>query len=544
MLLAVRSSRAGLVLTAAVAALGAYVAYWVAGPQWSHGFPLDDAWIHMVYGHALRTEGSLAFNTGVPATGSTSPLWAVFAALAHLLTASKPSLAAGHMLKIIGVVVHAGVVALAAQLAGACVRRRERLLVTGLTGLVVALTPIHAYAAVSGMEVSLTSLLVLGAFFAALRARARLAGALLSAAILARPEALTCVPFVALVTLLVRPARARLAWRPPLEMVALAFVGPVLFAIRNLSVSGRPLPATFYLKAHPFDAGTFGADVGLGLHGMPSTMPPYGSMAAALLMVIAIAAGGVAVRSLATLRVATTRALAGPIVAGAGALTAVAWLVGVAVTSRLGVPDWFYFQRYVVPPLPLVVIAAIVTCTYLARFAARGPRLLAARRLLPFAAVVPALALGLRAVEALPKARATYERDVVTIDSIQVALGRIIAKNVSPGGVVWSQDAGAPRYFGGHTLVDLERLNNPELTAAEIPEALAPALVVVAPTIYKVMSSPPDALELVAFAKSPRPDAGEHAQQLAVRCKEGAVGSKIRLETSHGVVALGLCTHF
>ncbi|HSO33358.1 MAG TPA: hypothetical protein VLT33_12580, partial [Labilithrix sp.] len=224
-----------LALSGVVAVLAAT---WVAGTQWSHGFPLDDAWIHMVYGHALRTEGSLAFNTGVPATGSTSPLWAIFAALAHLLTSSKPSMAAGHMLKIIGVVVHVAVVVVAAQLAGACVRRRERALVSVLTGVVVALTPIHAYAAVSGMEVPLTSLLVLGAFLAALRARVRLAGVLLSAAILARPEALTCLPFVALIALLVRRTRATLSWRAPVVVVALALVGPALFGARNMLVSG------------------------------------------------------------------------------------------------------------------------------------------------------------------------------------------------------------------------------------------------------------------------------------------------------------------
>ncbi|HSO31612.1 MAG TPA: hypothetical protein VLT33_03820, partial [Labilithrix sp.] len=442
------------------------------------------------------------------------------------------------------VVVHVAVVVVAAQLAGACVRRRERALVSVLTGLVVPLTPIHAYAAVSGMEVPLTSLLVLGAFLAALRARPRLAGVLLSAAILARPEALTCLPFVATVALLVQRTRATLSWRAPAVLVALALVGPALFGARNMLVSGRPLPATFYLKAHPFDPSTLLHDIGLGLHGLPSTMPPYGSAVVAVLLALALGSGMLAARGLVRLRRTTARALAGPIVAGAGALTALSWLVGVAVTSRLGVPDWFYFQRYVVPPLPLVVVASTVACAHLARFAAQGPRLARYRRLLPFAVVVPAAVLGGRALEALPKARATYERDVVTIDSVQVALGRLIAKNVSPGGVVWSQDAGAPRYFGGHKVVDLERLNNPELTAAEIPEALAPALVVVAPTIYKILSSPPDALELVAFAKSPREDAGEHAQQLAVRCKDGAVGSRIRLETRNGLVATGLCTHF
>ena len=49
------------------------------------GFPLDDAWIHMVYGRSLASEGLLAYNPGVPSSGCTAPLWAVCVGLAHLL---------------------------------------------------------------------------------------------------------------------------------------------------------------------------------------------------------------------------------------------------------------------------------------------------------------------------------------------------------------------------------------------------------------------------------------------------------------------------
>jgi hypothetical protein len=53
----------------------------VAGGALRRGFPLDDAWIHMAYGLALVREGSLAYNQGAPATGCTSPLWGLVAAL-------------------------------------------------------------------------------------------------------------------------------------------------------------------------------------------------------------------------------------------------------------------------------------------------------------------------------------------------------------------------------------------------------------------------------------------------------------------------------
>ena len=51
---------------------------WIVGRQdgVALGFPLDDAWIHMVYGRGLASAGELAFNPGTPSTGTTSPAWA------------------------------------------------------------------------------------------------------------------------------------------------------------------------------------------------------------------------------------------------------------------------------------------------------------------------------------------------------------------------------------------------------------------------------------------------------------------------------------
>jgi len=49
------------------------------------GFPLDDAWIHLVYGREISRGGYLAYNSGEPATGSTSPIWAYLLGIIHLL---------------------------------------------------------------------------------------------------------------------------------------------------------------------------------------------------------------------------------------------------------------------------------------------------------------------------------------------------------------------------------------------------------------------------------------------------------------------------
>src|SRR5574341_394192 len=49
------------------------------------GFPLDDAWIHLVYARSLVPEGGLHYNAGQPETGMTSPLWVLLLAAVHAL---------------------------------------------------------------------------------------------------------------------------------------------------------------------------------------------------------------------------------------------------------------------------------------------------------------------------------------------------------------------------------------------------------------------------------------------------------------------------
>src|SRR5450432_3663761 len=86
------------------ASIALVAAAFVGSGAWRLGVPLDDAWIHMVYGLALRDEGALAYNAGVPATGCTSPLWAAFVAIAHVVVGARgPSMEALVVVKCMGI---------------------------------------------------------------------------------------------------------------------------------------------------------------------------------------------------------------------------------------------------------------------------------------------------------------------------------------------------------------------------------------------------------------------------------------------------------
>ncbi len=68
------------------------IAVWVVGSAENPGplgFRLDDAWIHMVYGRSLASEGVLAYNPGVASAGATSPLWALVLGGIHVILGDR-----------------------------------------------------------------------------------------------------------------------------------------------------------------------------------------------------------------------------------------------------------------------------------------------------------------------------------------------------------------------------------------------------------------------------------------------------------------------
>ena len=160
------------------------------------GFPLDDAWIHMVYGRSLASDGTLAYNPGEPTTGATSVLWAGLLGVVHLAF-GQASLATRIVAVLwLGGLLHVVTAALAADYA----RRLAGPVVGLIAGILIATNPALAGAALSGMEVSLTAALLIASVRALHLQSWALAGLWLGLAPLARPEAA-----LAAVALVVQP---------------------------------------------------------------------------------------------------------------------------------------------------------------------------------------------------------------------------------------------------------------------------------------------------------------------------------------------------
>ena len=208
------------------------------------GFPLDDSWIHLHFARNLAEGAGFAYNPGVPVAGSTAPLWT-------LLLAGGARIAGASliMVKTLGV---------AAMVAAALVLRRAALTwgASRPTALVAAIAlcwsgPV-AWGALSGMEVTLASLLVTAAMLALARQQlvlTALAGAL---ATLARPEAIVLLPLLALAG---RPTAKRLA-----VFAAVVVVVLVPFMAFCWATTGTPIPATASAKV---EGGLLGRLIGI-----------------------------------------------------------------------------------------------------------------------------------------------------------------------------------------------------------------------------------------------------------------------------------------
>ena len=229
------------------AALGAV--WWFTRAEFNAtfwGFPLDDAWIHLQFARNIGTGHGFSYNPGIPVAGSTAPLWTLV-----LAGPARLGLDPVASTKFIGIALTIATAILAGRLAEWLTRSRA----AGLfTSLALAVTPRMTWGALSGMEVSLYSLLGTWAVLSYLRAlesgspwwglAAGLAGA-------ARPELFVLFPILA-VDWIIRALRGRLAtralarWTP----ILLFAIPSGIFVAVNLRASGHPLPMTFYAKSY------------------------------------------------------------------------------------------------------------------------------------------------------------------------------------------------------------------------------------------------------------------------------------------------------
>jgi hypothetical protein len=400
------------------------------------GFPLDDAWIHAVYARELARSGLLAYNPGVPATGETSPLWALLLSILHKLVASGPSVVV--FTKLFGFALHVGT----AGVLGIALQRLQpdrRPVAWAAAGL-LAIHPDLIAASVSGMEVPLATFVSALIILTTVRDWHLPLFALGAMAFVARPETalIACAfPFLFLL---------RLHFRRSVILTASAAAGTLaavsLLGLRNKAVSGLMMPATFYAKAN---RGSL-FDTSGQIRGFVDLIGHF----ALVNSVLTIIAFGVAAAVLIWSRRSTALERAGASMFATGIVFFAASFALIPPTD----PGSFYHQRYVLPALALLIGGLpLIVDGLVARLVPRFARFVTAISIVVLASVLLALT---------PARARLLANDARNIDDVQVSFGRALA-DAPATDVAWVIDAGASRYFGRPYVVDMMALNTPEL---------------------------------------------------------------------------------
>lgn len=441
-------------------------------------FPLDDAWIHLVYARSLARGDLLAYLDGVPEAGSTSPLWALLLAPLCALAPSTAALVVA--VKALGV----SLAALGTWLAALLVwELRQSHAAAWLALAFTALEPATTAASVSGMEVALAGTLVVGALWAYVRGRRGVAATLGGLCLLARPE-------LALV-----PAALLCAWawdeREPLQsasdrMGALRRLAPLAAPPLLLGLAwvafclwstGRPLPNTFYVKHSAANLVVASSDAGRALFAM-------GRLAGMGAGVGFVAWGAVFFeRSAPSAR--HHRFIAA---------LALALLAGLIWAHDLRRPTWFYVERYLLPVAPLVLTVVALGTHQLATRAASEPK---GPRRYAWAALATAIV-----VAALVRLPARAEADAArhawstrNIEEQQETLAAWLRERLSDDPDAWvaTHDAGAIRYLTDARVLDLMGLNEHRIpqARAQLMRERDPRFVALIPSWFPALMRDP-----------------------------------------------------
>ncbi len=412
--------------------VGAAIAVLVPGYWTGRGFPLDDAWIHMVYGRSLATSFALDYNPGIPATGATSLAWAVFVALPHLVSSDVSTIV--FLVKVIGFCLH---VATALATFFAFDTGPQSRIIALLAALLVVIYPPFASASVSGMELPAASLVAVLLLVAYRRRSVAAFAALAVVSPLVRPE-LTIVPII-LAALSFGDGTRRESFHlftAAAGGLALSWAGMIW---RNLAVSGRPLAATIYAKAR----------VGFAPHQFLDLLDAFPLLDAApvgLLVAVSL--------YMAVVQLKARRSIP---LGAASFLTGFAYFASASMSSWMGRTGGvhFYYWRYALPGVVLMIagIFPLLDAVPLDGLKDRT------RRWVRIA--IPAAFFALAALRS-PAGYLWLHNDTANIDSIQVEIGKYLSR-AKQTETAWVFDAGATRYFGTPFVVDLAGLNTLEM---------------------------------------------------------------------------------
>jgi len=411
----------------ALGALAAVLFYLIVSQSiYRIGFPLDDAWIHLTYARNLAEHGEWAFRLGQHSAGSTSPLWTVLLSIGFLI-----GLAPYVWTYLLGWVV----LTLLAVYAEKIARRLTPSYQSRVpwVGLFFVFAWHLTWSAVSGMETLLHALLilvVLGSLISGSRHYLTL-GLFAGLSVWVRPDGLTLLGPILFVALLSEPTwreRGEAVWKTLLGFGSLFF----LYLLFNLSLSGNPMPNTFYAKQAEYEA--FWTSKTLMERASDYLWP---ILASPFLILVPAAiwwlAHSIRARNWAV-------------------FASLLWAVGYIAIYFRGLPAYQH-GRYIIPALPIIYLWGVLGFLVLTSSPRINKYVVSLWQVTTIVLTVAFLLIGAR--------QNAY--DVLWIESEMVKTAKWVEQNVPPDARLAVHDIGALGFYVQNPLLDLAGLTTPEV---------------------------------------------------------------------------------
>ncbi len=409
-------------------------------------FCLDDAYIHLAYARSLQLGEGFSYNPNDWELGESSPLWTLLLALlpAHLQTVSIIT-AFGSALHALGTALTCVAFSYLTDTAGVLATRPwTRAAAALVSGLLVATNPVLLQGSVSGMEVPLAVVLLLGTLIAMLSRSFMLSALLAALSVWTRPESLVACGLIALLGMgldgeiqqAFRSRSMRSALTSRNLSAAIAATAAMLCWMLYCQIAhGHFFPNTHHVKGR--------ANIIAGLNfirervlGEEPWLMSVGGVIVLLLLLLRNPKSVEATHNAAPVRL---RTLSFALLGGWAVL-----LLAVAFTRALDASILFYLQRYfaIFAFLPPLAIALSVV---------ENPK-----RMAWLVTLIPCLAI------VLPPARQLVHAQAENIRLENVNPAHWIAAHLPANAVVLLSDAGALRYYTPRTLrmIDVVGLNN------------------------------------------------------------------------------------
>ncbi len=440
------------------------------------GFPLDDSWIHAQFARNIVLGHGFSYNPGVPASGSTAPLWTFVTATGYLVT-GDPVLGA----KAMGILFLGLSVYLVYMIVRTVTNDPRQAL---FSAVIAASLPRLLWAGVSGMEITLAVALSLAGILTHILyasegdKRQYFSTVLFGLATLARPE---CAIFFFAAVLDRALVNTFVRWR---ELAAREWVVPVLLHIALYAGVLLPfivfskrfgvgfLPNTAYAKALAWNQGLLAAFITSSPRELLKslTVHPFdyylSFLRESLLnnpVLFVMVPFGFLKLTLSTPYARETRYQSFIL-----PLIVVLFPLIIGIVVPFGHAS-YQEGRYAAPVAPLMLIIGTMGLYAAASYGARifseakfmgsPARVVLERSLIWFFMALTLLAQG-RNIWHRSK---LYGREVANIEDMQVTLGRWIDQNLPHDAVLAVNDVGAIAYFSKRKVLDTVGLISPEV---------------------------------------------------------------------------------